>query len=273
MLQFTRRSFIKCSALASLALLPGNPFARQSACAASLLTPENYYLAHKKELTDAFIDTLQGVAQFLEPELGTAQTKKVTQQALSRFEALLPQLPDVGGERNPDTEFIPIAAWYIALYEPMKAAGKTPADLGKLIYDLNVFSLSSYPPAQALSTKENLFSPAGLNELRDWAAWTQRRELSGNWVATFIPSEGQNFDYGINYTECGLVKYLKSQGLSELSPYVCLNDFPKSQILGTGLQRTKTIANGDGICNFRYKKDRPVTQNWSTEIAGIHTRK
>ena len=46
-------------------------------------------------------------------------------------------------------------------------------------------------------------------------------------------------------------------------------DFDRSRTYGTGLQRTKTIARGDGICNFRFKKDRPVVQNWSTELALI----
>lgn len=269
----TRRSFLACSAMAALSFFPCSLFTRRNAFAASLTAPDNYYLAHKKELTDAFVDTLQGAAQFLGPELGTARSLKITQQALIRFESLLPNFPDVGGEKNPDTEFIPIAAWYVALYAPMKAVGKTPEDVGKLIYDLNIYSLRSYPPAQARALQAQLFSPAGMAELRNWSAWTQRKELNANWVADFIPGTGQDFDYGINYTECGLVKYFNTQETPELAPYVCLNDFPKSRTLGTGLQRTKTIANGDGMCNFRYKKDRPVTQDWSTEIAGIRSRR
>jgi hypothetical protein len=263
-----RRNFLKCSALASLALLPCNPFARQSARAASLLTGDNYYLIHQKELLADFTGALQGAKQFLSPELGADRAQSITQQALKRFESQLPQLPDVGGDRNTDTPFISIAAWYVALYAPMRSVGKTPEDVGKLIYDLNAYSIQSYPPTE----KERLFSPEGLAETREWATWTQKRELAANWVAHFVPGDGEDFDYGIDYTECGLVKYFKSQKASELAPYVCLNDFLKSKALGSGLRRTATIASGDGICNFRYKKDRPVTQDWSTEIAEIRRR-
>ena len=267
-----RRSFLKCSALTALSLIPGIPLVCPGSRAFAKLATDNYYPSHEQELIAAFVDTLQGATRFLSPELGSDQAQSITQQALGRFKTLLPNLPEVGGEYNPNTPFIPIAAWYVALHEPMLAAGKTPEDIGKLIYDLNLYSLRSYPPAQARAVQEKLFSPAGLAGLRNWTTWTQKRELGANWVAYFVEKDGQDFDYGINYTECGLVKYCKSQGVPELAPYICLNDFPKSRTLGTGLRRSKTIANGDGFCNFRYKKDRPVLQNWSTEIAGIRER-
>ena len=182
---------------------------------------------------------------------------------------MLPNLPEVGGEYNPDTPYIPIAAWYAALYDPMRSAGKSAKDVGKLIYDLNVMSLSQLPAAQALAEKERFFSETGRSDLHSWTVWTIRRDYPGGWVADFIPGDGKDFDFGIDYRECGVVKYFQSLGMPELAPYFCLNDFPRSKTLGTGLVRTKTIANGDGLCNFRYKQDRPVLQSWSTEIASI----
>lgn len=35
---------------------------------------------------------------------------------------------------------------------------------------------------------------------------------------------------------------------------------------------SKTIAQGDGFFNFRYKKGRTVQQDWSTEFDLIHSR-
>jgi hypothetical protein len=274
----TRRNFCKCSALAalSLGLNPwGNLFSTGHAAAPST----NYYLAHSRELIGAFAGSLEGVYQFLAPELGMLRSRLITQQALTNFQALLPTLPDVGGDRNWDTEFIPIAAWYVALYEPMRAHGKTAEDLGRIIYDLNSYSLSETPKEQVLAEQKRLFSPEYLQQQREWAAWTQRRELPGNWVATFIEAPpgprdaDSSFDYGIEYSECGLVKFFQSQGRAELAPYVCLNDFARSKTFGTGLRRSKTVAMGDGVCNFRYKADRPVTQDWSTEIGRIRSRK
>ena len=276
----TRRNFCKCAALSALSL-GLNPWGKllSPGHAAAATTPGNYYLAHSKELTAAFAGTLEGVYQFLSPELGMLPSRMITQQALANFQELLPKLPDVGGDRNWDTEFIPIAAWYVALYEPMRAHGKTAEDVGKLIYDLNGYDLAGTPKEKILAEHNRLFSPEYLQQQREWAAWTQRRELPGNWVATFIeappgPRDAEDsFDYGIEYAECGLVKFFQSQGRPELAPYVCLNDFSRSKLFGTGLRRTKTLAMGDGVCNFRYKADRPVTQDWSSEIGRIRARK
>lgn len=49
-------------------------------------------------------------------------------------------------------------------------------------------------------------------------------------------------------------------------------DFPRSKAYGTGLRRTKTLAAGDGVCNFRYKKGRPVVNDWSTEIGRLRAK-
>ena len=104
---------------------------------------------------------------------------------------------------------------------------------------------------------------------RDWALWTQKREHTANWVAEFVEGQGADFDYGCNYTECAMVKYVTSQKVPELAPYICLADFPSSRAYDSGLVRTKTIATGDGVCDFRYKKGRPVTQDWATETRKI----
>lgn len=108
----TRRNFCKCSALTALSL-GLNPWGKllSPGHAAAATTSANYYLAHSRELIGAFVGSLKGVYQFLEPELGMLRSRMITQQALVNFKALLPNLPDVGGERNWDTEFLPIVAW------------------------------------------------------------------------------------------------------------------------------------------------------------------
>jgi hypothetical protein len=93
---------------------------------------------------------------------------------------LLPRLPDVGGEQNIDLPYIPIAAWYLAYYQAMQANGKTAADVGRMIYDLNETDLRRYPQAQALAEGARWFSRANLEKLQKWAAWTQKREYPAN---------------------------------------------------------------------------------------------
>jgi len=271
MRRMTRRNFIKQTAVAAL-LIPPCSFCLLKAAEAFAGTDTNYYLLHKNKLTRAFQETLDGARQFWAPEFGAAKAGQMSQQATALFKTLLPKLPDVGGEANWDTQFLPVAAWYVALYKPMREHGKTAEDVGKLVYELNLISLKSMTKEKAAAEQEKMFSRDHLDKMQKWADWTQKQEFPANWVARFIPGDGKEFDYGYEYSECALVKYFRSQGVPELAPYVCLNDFTNSASIGSGLYRTKTIAQGDSVCNFRYKKDRPVVQNWTTEIALIRSR-
>ena len=49
----------------------------------------------------------------------------------------------------------------------------------------------------------------------------------------------------------------------------CLLDFPEARQLNSGFFRTKTLAQGDDFCNFRYKKGKEVVQTWETEVEKI----
>lgn len=264
-----RREFIAASATLCLS---GNLVWQGLACAGQTVNRSEYYAAHRSELLGAFRGVLSGATAFWEKDFGKEQAAAIAGEAEAAYEKLLPGLPDVGGERNWDVEFIPLAAWYVALYEPLRKRGWNAAAVGKLIYELNEYMWASTPKETAQQQGDELFSAKRQAYIKEWAAWTQRREYPANWVATYVEGDGRNFDFGVQYCECGVVKYLQSQGVPELAPYVCSNDFIKSRAIGSGLLRRKTIARGDGVCDFRYTKNGPVTQNWDTELQLIQQK-
>lgn len=237
------------------------------------MTQNDYYLARKDELLKDFKEVVDGASRLLQPELGPERVMKISRDALARFEDLLPGLPDVGGDRNLISYLIPVAAWYVALYGSVRQYGKTAEDTGKMLYDLDELEFKATPEPQKAMMSQRLFSPKYIAMFKEWATWTKKREYPANWVAEFIEGRGGDFDYGCDYTECALVKYVTARGVPELAPYICLADFPSSRAYNSGLVRTKTIAAGDGVCNFRYKKGRPVTQGWETEIDRIRRRR
>jgi hypothetical protein len=54
---------------------------------------------------------------------------------------------------------------------------------------------------------------------------------------------------------CGLYNWLKEQGAEEICTAFCEVDYVNaSYMTGLRLDRTKTIAGGDDICDFRYRK-------------------
>jgi len=82
---------------------------------------------------------------------------------------------------------------------------------------------------------------------------SQQRRYPQDFVFSYIQGDGKEFDFGIDYTECAIVNFFRAQGADEFTRYVCLYDFLNSQLTGTGLIRTKTLAEGADKCDFRFK--------------------
>lgn len=69
-----------------------------------------------------------------------------------------------------------------------------------------------------------------------------------------VEGDGEIFEWGRDYAECGIVKFLHSQGADELTPYLCLTDYALFGALGIRLERTMTLAEGHEKCDFRFEK-------------------
>ena len=148
----------------------------------------------------------------------------------------------------------------------MQAAGLPLRDAGRLFYDLCAQEMAKSRAEDAHAKGQVMFSAAGREALKRWADGTQQRRHPGDWVAVAVFGDGQNFDVGYDYTECGAVKFFTAHGVAGVAPYFCLNDFTLSRSQGTGLTRVHTLGQGDALCDFRYKQDGPVTQSWESEV-------
>lgn len=262
-----RRNFLKGGLITGCCcLLSPDVLAKELTGKSDSISINNYYISNSEELIKDFLETNGGAKQYLTGKYGAQFADEVTKEAENKFRSMLPGLPDVGGEKNLDVEYIPIAAWYLSYYLPMRDRGKTAEDTGRMIYDLNEYEMSRIPKDKALAEGAEKFTPQYLDKMKKWVEWTQKKEYPANWVAELLIGDGKEYDFGYNYTECALVKFFKANNIPEIAPYVCLNDFLRSKTLNTGLHRTKTLAQGDDMCNFRYKKGREVTQGWETEV-------
>jgi hypothetical protein len=232
----------------------------------------NFYVKNKVKLMDYFQQVNQGCQFYLTSRYNPEVARQVTTQAPRVLERLLPDLPDIGGEKNMMTPFLVYAAWYVAFFRAMKSQGLTAEDTGRMMYDLTVMKLGTESRQEAQKQGAELFKPQYLDKMRKWCAWSQKRTYPADWVGRFIDGRGADFDYGLDFSQCGAVLFFEKQKTLEVAPYFCLIDFPRSAHLGTGLVRTKTIALGQGVCDFRYKKGRPVKQTWETEVPKIKAR-
>lgn len=255
----TRRAVLRAGLVGACAcLLPWRALAATQA--------PNFYVANRAKLLADFKGVCGGAEHWLAARTAEPTARAIAADALRRYDALLPAMPDIGGPSNRNQPFLIMAGWLTALCKAMGEKGMTAKDAGRLLYDLYAADWAAVPPQKAHAMGAKLFSPVYFRALEAWAAESRKRQYPGDWVGTVVKGDGKTFDLGYDYSACGAVKYFKAQGVAEVAPYYCLNDFLASRAQGTGLVRIHTLAQGDALCDFRYKRDRPVTQNWDTEV-------
>ncbi|HWR03068.1 MAG TPA: L-2-amino-thiazoline-4-carboxylic acid hydrolase [Humidesulfovibrio sp.] len=264
---FSRRSFLFSSLRAGLGL----GLAGACACyfpagllAATSAAPAAADPARTAGLSAEFAGVSQGAEAWLAPRLGAARAQRIAADSRTRFAALLPSIPDIG-PANRNQESLMQAVWLTAITQAMRALGLPEKDAGRLMYDLCEEEMRNQPQERLRARGQALFSQEGRAELAAWAEDTRKRRHPGDWVAKAVFGDGDAFDLGYDYSECGAVKFFQAHGVGAVAPYFCLNDFVLSRAEGTGLTRRHTIAQGDSLCDFRYKKDGPVHQSWDTE--------
>jgi len=76
----------------------------------------------------------------------------------------------------------------------------------------------------------------------------------GDFEVEYLIGKGDEFDFGVNYLQCGNYTFVKRQGGEEFAPYVCMSDIALSDARGWDLIRTETLADGCPHCNFRLKE-------------------
>lgn len=221
---------------------------------------KKYYTRKKLELLDKFEAVVKLWSPLLLKQYGEIQAYKTILEARQEFENLIPQIPYIGGDENNFTKNLVDSVRYLALYNAMKKFDRTVEEVGKIIYDGYLKKISRpqppIPPDQWL-TPEQL-----LERSRKGAARSQERRYPGDYVYTFVAGDGKKFDNGSDFTECASLKFYHAQGADELLPYYCYLDFVAGKVRGFGFTRTKTMSEGDKICNHRFKTGGKTKAGW-----------
>jgi hypothetical protein len=180
----------------------------------------------------------------------------VVADARREYEALMPQLPYLGGVRNFDTWLIIAAAMFLAFYKPLKSRGRPVEEIGDLVYEAVETLFDALPRLLTRFYGRLHFTRRAVRQAQRAALVTQQHQHAGDWVFSFVEGDGDAFDWGQDFTECGVCKFFHAQGADEFAPHMCRLDFVFSDAFGWGLTRTTTLAGGGEVCDFRFKRDR-----------------
>lgn len=257
----SRRDFLKAAGISitAAACLGGCSLIRPAATG----SPETWYADHQEAINKDIQNYLDNVRPFLVKDYGAGEAQTLLDETLKDFNTALGGLPYIGGYANSLTENLYLGAACLSFRKVLKGRDISAEQVGKYLYQGCVKMYASDPLIKiggSMATGEE-----AQKKMRQMAEESQKRTYSADWVFEYIPGDG-SFDYGINYTECGILKYYQSQGAEDFTPYLCLLDFPQSIALGTGLVRTTTLAHGGPCCDFRYQAGRDVQMEWAPDF-------
>lgn len=204
-------------------------------------------------------------ADSLVQRFGASEWATMRQEMVEEYRSLIPQVPYVGGRRNRWNSNMNTAPWALAVYRVVLRHGGDAQDAGRVAYDYargiagNAQRIP--PPLRSL-----VLGPRRAKAEKQ-ARWTRQRNYPDDWVCEVVDGAGQPFDFGVDVTECAIVKYMHAHDADELTPYLCHLDYVLAEAAGAGLSRTKTLAWGCDRCDFRWKLHGETTATWPPEFA------
>lgn len=213
-----------------------------------------YYIIRQKALLAGHAKLLGGGANLLHAQFGPEASTQIFREAAVEFERLIPEIPYIGGNKNSLTDTLVQMTSLLALYRVLKARGQRVEDIGALVQAMGQQWVERQPRWLRRAVGKLLISHFWRDRQRRAGQVTQQREYPDNFVFEVIEGDGQNFDWGINYLECGVLKFFHQQNADELTPYMCEIDYLLFPGAGVGFHRTGTLAHGCAQCDFRFKR-------------------
>lgn len=213
-----------------------------------------YYKSRKEALLKEFDRTLALMEDSLVKRYGKEFADSLKLTIRQEYKKLIPEIPFIDGVRGkPLNLFLIITAQELSAYLAMKKNGKSVEKAWELCHEALRLKLAEVPKWKKWLMKYLMFSPLVKMICKIRA---EKHEIAhlGNFEIEYLIGDGGDFDFGVNYLQCGNLQFANEHDGEEFAPYICMSDIALSDALGWGLIRTQTLADGCGHCDFRFKK-------------------
>lgn len=213
------------------------------------------------------------VRRFLGERYGDRGADDLIGGARARYAELLPKVRWVKGRRAGALNlFLAISAQEIAVFEAVRDRGGDESEAWEICHRALRTRIDRIPKWKHWLMRRFLFSALVRQVIRR-RAHKGIEVRAGDFAIRSVLGDGESFDFGVDYVQCGNLELARAVGAESFAPYLCMSDIALSEGLGWGLVRTQTLADGCSHCDFRFKKDGETRISSCTpEVQGVVQR-
>ena len=175
------------------------------------------------------------------------KVKPVIKSVGKEYAEIMKRAKDIG-DNNMLISAYSMAAFFIAL----NRKDGLPPEENYEIFENGLLNGSTII-RKSLGSGDTYFSPKKMEARYKWSEETHKHKYENDWEVDVLPGNG-DFTMGFDYTQCGVCKLCRDEGCPELARYLCRLDFVLVEVIGVGLKRTTTLAEGYDKCDFRFYK-------------------
>ena len=203
-----------------------------------------YYTNKEDALVRKFKKLLKRYEKPLSAQYGAAFAQQIKIDAITNFIELIPRIPHY--ETRIYRPIILLNAQLIAIVKAMEKQGKTVEDVFRIQADI---MREEYRRVPKWAGRIYVSKLAGY--FLDKAA---QQGTAEGWEAEFVRGTPvDDFDVSVVTTRCGLVEYLKFEGMDDYLKYCNFSDFIMFPEMNIGLKQPSTIDNGKCVYCMKHK--------------------
>ena len=218
----------------------------------------------KATITRKYQKRMKSACQnLLAKRYGVDKVEPYWQKIEERYNQILDEAPDIGGEANSMSHNLYEVAWIIALYDVV-GRNLTKEEIDTVIHDVMEDGLNTLRKIPGKFLLERKFIRNLIIKLLDKYQKILEPHLHKDWHNTWGMEVQHDIDDGVHFVlrGCPIKEYCEKHGMMEILPHFCNMDHQMIQALQLYLIRSKTCSNGDDICEYTIvTNENPLVDN------------
>ena len=226
---------------------------------------EDFYVRKKSKFMRSFNERLVLVNEELNKKFDNKKSEKLISQMKAEFVKILPDIPYIGGQKNPLTLVLVKCMSDLAVFRILEKEAFSFREIGEFHYNYVIAAHKLRKEALEKTGRdpsEYPFDPVYMDYQKKLTEETQKKLFPDDFVMDFVEGDGKSFEWGWDIQECVVQKAYKKLGDEKYLPFICLGDYYEAEGLGFGFSRNQTLGFGAPLCTHRFVKNYQTPRAW-----------